>query len=490
MPAADPSPAQFPRWVLVGAILIPCLYLPTLGTRFDFNDDGLLVYPSASFSWRSFPGRMLEDAGDEFRSHGPYRPVTLAHWAAAAQLMGDHPLYRRLARLAWCMLSTGVLLWLLHELAFLPSVALATAALAMWNPYRNEIWLGLGLTEAFGMPYGLAGLICAIRASRSATPWRWEVAAATFALLAIGCKNTFAAVVPAQVLLRLTAGEGFATEGRNRRVVGAALLALPLIFPAVHFLLFKLHPSPNHYPTGFTWEQPWRMCRSVLGAMSIDFMGPALGLMLVTLAIYRWRLQFSQFQARYRPAALAAAALLVCGIAMYLPINGVSGRYMIPSVWGADLALAVLLSAIAAVPANVLKRTAYAAFACGLLAVAVANLGKQSKCAARAEFLWQALEYVEDHSPTRATVAWDGHNWYENRPGLDVAEGVHFEWHLKHRGRDDIRIEPRTANADSPRFVLSCSPPPPSGDTWRLARDFTASYWLGRRCFHCYLWSR
>ena len=34
-------------WIVIGALLIPSLYLLTLATRFDFIDDGNLVYPSA-----------------------------------------------------------------------------------------------------------------------------------------------------------------------------------------------------------------------------------------------------------------------------------------------------------------------------------------------------------------------------------------------------------------------------------------------------------
>src|SRR5689334_2719872 len=33
-------------WVVLGAVLIPLVYLPTLAARFDFIDDGNLVYPS------------------------------------------------------------------------------------------------------------------------------------------------------------------------------------------------------------------------------------------------------------------------------------------------------------------------------------------------------------------------------------------------------------------------------------------------------------
>ena len=34
----------------------------------------------------------------------------------------------------------------------------------MWNPYRNEIWTSLTLSEGVAMPYALAGL-CWARAN-------------------------------------------------------------------------------------------------------------------------------------------------------------------------------------------------------------------------------------------------------------------------------------------------------------------------------------
>src|SRR6266404_6192433 len=37
---------RIPCWVPLGAILIAALYAPTLQTRFDFIDDGNLVYPT------------------------------------------------------------------------------------------------------------------------------------------------------------------------------------------------------------------------------------------------------------------------------------------------------------------------------------------------------------------------------------------------------------------------------------------------------------
>ena len=44
---AEASPVGAGRWwVWAGALLIPLIYLPSLATRFDFIDDGSIVYPT------------------------------------------------------------------------------------------------------------------------------------------------------------------------------------------------------------------------------------------------------------------------------------------------------------------------------------------------------------------------------------------------------------------------------------------------------------
>src|SRR5439155_13511948 len=93
------------------------------------------------------------------------------------------------------------------ELGVRPLPALFAAALAFWNPYRNEIWTSLTLSEGVAMPYALAALWCAARANRSRVAWPWDVASAVGVLAALGCKNVFAALVPVQVELRGYGGE-------------------------------------------------------------------------------------------------------------------------------------------------------------------------------------------------------------------------------------------------------------------------------------------
>ena len=86
--------------------------------------------------------------------------------------------------------------------------ALATAALALWNPCRAEIWMSLTLSEGVALPYALLALVCALCAARSPRSWLWDILGAACVLAAVGCKITFLALVPVQMLLRI------APEGR------------------------------------------------------------------------------------------------------------------------------------------------------------------------------------------------------------------------------------------------------------------------------------
>src|SRR5262249_145787 len=137
---------------------------------------------------------------------GPFRPVLWVHWEIEADLFDGNPFVWRLARLIWCAFAAGMLLWLMHELRVPRWPALMAGPLALCSPFRNEIWPGLTLAEGVAMPYALLGLVAAVRAARAhhwASRLLWDAAAVGGVLLALGCKNIFVALIPAQVALRL-----------------------------------------------------------------------------------------------------------------------------------------------------------------------------------------------------------------------------------------------------------------------------------------------
>jgi hypothetical protein len=195
----------------------------------------------------------------------------------------------------------------------------------------------------------------------------------------------------------------------------------------------------------------------------------------------------------YRPALLTGLALLVLGIGIYLPIDGVSGRYTMPAVWGADLLLAVVLTRLLQAEATRWRSSALAALGCCLLVLVFANVGKQWKRWARIEVYWQALEYVEQNAPPGARVAWVGTQ--DTAPGKDLglSEGIHFGWHLKNRGlRPDLSVRvapggPGLPGAEQPRLILCSSPAVQGHSEWAIVKRFKSTYWAGSRSFECCL---
>src|SRR5262249_42869981 len=150
----------------------------------------------------------------------PFRPILWLHWEAAAELLRADAFGWRLVRLLWTMLAAASFLWLLRELGIRPWAAIFTTAVAVWNPFRGEVWTSLTLAEGVAMPYAVFALVCAVRAGRSSRPARWDLAGALALLAALGCKNTFAALVPVQLFLRLAPDrlplrEGWRRHGRR-----------------------------------------------------------------------------------------------------------------------------------------------------------------------------------------------------------------------------------------------------------------------------------
>ncbi len=499
-PAPTPEPAPLPhrsalRWMLLGAILIPCLYLPTLATRFDFTDDGNLVYPSPPMP----PGQRIALVWDKIVANyehlGPFRPVLWAHWEAQAELFGGHPFAWRFGRLVWSMFAAGMLLWLLRELRFRPGVALLVTALALWNPYRAEIWTSLTLSEGVAMPYALLALVCAVRAARSSRPLGWDILGILCVLACLGCKNTFAALVPAQMLLRMAPdGEPLrlAWRSRGRR---ACLLALTLLLPLGHFAIFKLSWHPGQYVVGSApLVQLLAMVSAIGGGLGLDFVGPALllGLLSVMVAgLGRKSTSLRTVWSHHRGACRAGLALLLAGVVVYLPINGTSGRYTMPAVWGADLLVAALVSEVCLLPRPTPRRLTLAALVLGTCAVAVACLGHQDRFAAKVDVLWQGLEEIEREASPGTCLAWT------EGAHLSREEGIHFAWHLRARGRNDLTVrlfdadghpldrrEISPTNAE-PTLVVTCSENAPN--TSASVCGFTSRSWVGRNRYHLLL---
>lgn len=480
-----PSRPPFPWWIPIGAVAAALVFLPTLGAPFDFIDDGNLVYPAAPGTPLYEHPRLWWEAVVANVEHlGPFRPTLWAHWHVQANVFGADPVAWRAYRLLWCALAAGLLLWLLRELNVPAAAALFATGAAIANPYRSEIWTSLTLSEAVAMPYALFALVAARRAARSPRPARWDVAGACAVLVALGCKNTFAALVPAQMVLRVLAdGEPLAAASRahGRR---AAALALTLALPAAHFVYFKLNWHPGQYePCAPTAAQALRVLRAIKGGMGLDFLGAGVALAVVVAS------RAGAVLREHRAGAAAGAVLAAAGAAVYLPMADMSGRYTMPAVWGLDVLFALLLTALLRSPPGWPRRVAVAALCAGLVATVGATVVRQQKAAARANLLWQVVHHIEATAPPGAAVV-----WVTGDPpgGLGVEEGVHVEWHLAGRGRPDIRVALHAADGTPlarvevpgsgtapPVFRVSADPTPPPG--WEPDRTVSEVYQFGRK---------
>jgi hypothetical protein len=503
----------FPWWIVGGAALIAALYLPSLRTPFDFIDDGNLVYPT---QFSSIVQR-LDVVWDKIRANyehlGPFRPVPWVHWEIEADLFHGSAFAWRSARLCWCVLAAGMMLWLLSELRISRWAALLATALAMWNPFRNEIWTSLTLAEGVAMPYALLGLIAAIRAARS--PHRgqqlgWDLAALFGTLMAMGCKNVFVALIPAQMFLRLCP-DGFSLrEGRRNTGWRSLVLALPVLAFVAHFIYFESNWHAGQYrPPGPSIAQLIRYLNGIKGAMSLDFVGFGVGACVAALLISR---RFVDIWRSHSSAIVAGTLLAVSGIAVYLPMDALSGRYTMPAVWGIDLFVAVVISSVISMPSVAWRRVAIGSFACGLAGVAIANVGRQDRFRARAEMFWQLAHWVEDQPSS--SLAWisdseastGGRSAYASAaPALNVEEGIHFDWHLQARNRGSWPVQlfdergqtlrrvdfGRDSVAPPTLVVTACAEPPTRlGTSWERVHLVEVVYWGGLKRYSCSVWTR
>jgi len=508
MPSQPPTLSLLRRcpWAAVVVVfLIPLIFLPTLAIRFDFDDDGLLVYRKLYIPKHTvFLHAFWQKTVTEFHSRGPFRPISWANWVAAANWLGPVPLLHRWIHLIIALLSVAAFAWWLRELRIPWPAVLLVTALGFWNPVRSEIWIGLAQSEAYAMPYAMLAMICAIRAARHSRSWGWDLLGIVCLLLAMGVKNTFAVMVPVTLFLRATAGGLPLREGLRRHWFVLLAMSATLALPVTHFILFKLNPQPLEYKTAWAPLQLPRMVRSVAHAAGLEYV--ALGLLFAVLACRVPRSAKAEEPNSENgpllwPALGTGTLLLVLGIGIYLPMDGVSGRYTIPAVWGTDLFLALAVSRLLQAESSRWKTYAKVSLAGCLLILAITTVGKEWKRWARIDVCWQTLEYLEQNAPPGARVEWVGTE--DAAPGLDfsVAEGIHFCSHVANRGRrtdlslisvrlPDSALSPSAEGRQQPDVIL-CGPPSGVEQAgWKIVKRFRSSYWAGARSFECYLMAR
>jgi hypothetical protein len=487
------EPVRLAALCLAG-MLIAAIFLPTTWANFDFADDGITAHPTGIASLAEYNRSVWHRTAVEFRHKGPYRPVAWYFWNGQQEWCNGNPLGWRVFRFLWTVLAAVTFVWFLHELGFGAGAIIITTMAAWWNGYRAEVWLSPTLCEGIAMPFAMVGLVCAYRAPRSKRAWAWDISAFSCALLAIGCKNVFAAIVPAQMFLRVLHPDFSLREGVRYFGWRAALLGSVLVFPIVHFIAYRLTMHEERYLMAWDPQQPLRLLQSFLGAMGKDFLGPALALALV-VTLWAWLrgaapLSEAAESNRFRAALGAGLALFAFGYGVYVPMAGVAGRYTFPGVWGLDVLCALLWTQLFSLPSR-LQKVTYVLLAGGLIMSAVAIVGKQEKNLARLDALWDALYVVESQASIGSRVGWVAVDDRRRTEELEFSDGIHFRWHLQGRGRNDLYwqdLAPGDALSSDLAIVITSSPAAPAG--WELLKECRRSYWFGRKEVVCCVWRR
>jgi hypothetical protein len=370
----------------------------------------------------------------------------------------------------------------------------------MWMPGPNEVWRVLTLSEGVAMPYAFAALACAVRGGRSRHPLGWDLAAIAAALVALGCKNTFLALIPAQFLLRVAPDGEPLVAALRRRGARAALLLASALMPVAHFAFYLHDWRPGQYAAGLPTTSRLRdMGVVVFGRAGLGCLVPSLLIGAAAVAAARggvvaglaavWREQ--------RAVCRAGVVLLAGGIAVYLPVHIPAGyRYAIPAVWGGTLLAAALLNSLWPLRSRRTARVAIGLWLSALATFAVDNLLAQQHVIANAAPLWQALRIVEREAAPGAAVG-------VRTLSPEIGLGIHFFWHLRGRGRGDLdgrlfderdtplRRPELSPPGDAPlAWLVSTVPGLPPGDGWRQVRVSSAAYDFGRRHVEAWIWQR
>ncbi len=134
------------------------------------------------------------------------------------------------------------------------------------------------------------------------------------------------------------------------------------------------------------------------------------------------------------------------------------------------------------------KRWLYGLGGCAVVAIAVVNVGKQTKTHARIELLWDALHAFEEHAPAGAGLGWVSVNYLQKTGNLlEFGEGFHFARHLAERGRANLDfhfldaqgneetspfgMETAVSPSRRPQWLITGTETPPPG-VWNLVEKF------------------
>ena len=430
------SASQFGTALLAAALL--CLfYAGTISQPFDFEDDGVFGYSaSATGDISGMFSAISNRTMDDFQTNGPFRPVIWAYFEIQSLLFATSAVARHFVRLGFLFASAMTFHLLLRQLRFSTIVSFVVTLLCFTAPARASIWYRFGLTEGIAMPFVLFALLSAAKACESSRALKWDLACIACTMIALLTKNIFVAIFPALILLRVWHAHESLFESLKKRGGRAVWICVPVVIPVIHFIAFRslVQAHSSYRVTTPNLMTVLSMLRTCWIASGLEFLSVGVALALIAAIWSKEGRQYLWNREQARLAVLSCLTLLA-GVAIYLPVlnsNGPAGRYTIPAVFGIDIAMAVLLSAVLLTPSGLWRRMSLIAACIAFVGILGENLFSQRAFGARCNALWELTE--------RMTQLPAGSQVDIQAGSMSDAEAFHLESHVAGSGRRDIKI--------------------------------------------------
>jgi Dolichyl-phosphate-mannose-protein mannosyltransferase len=187
-----------------------------------------------------------------------YRTRATTYWvmAAVARVSGLAPAGFRLASLIFHILAT----WLVYGLARMwtpmrPAALWAALLFAVAEGHQEAVIWFAGFTEPAMLVFGLASVLCWLRAGQSARGWFWETASVLLFALALISKETAPILLPLFLLTIPRADWRRALIRLIPHVLLASIVAASILALSGHSFRFADGSFSLHAPFWITWPR-------------------------------------------------------------------------------------------------------------------------------------------------------------------------------------------------------------------------------------------
>ena len=280
--------------------------------------------------------------------HNPvYRTRATTYWVMLAvyRAVGLAPWGYRLASLAFHILGT----WLVYALALRwapmkPAAFWAALFFAVAEGHQEAVVWFAGFTEPAMLVFGLAAMLCWLRAARSPRGWLWNAAGVVLFALALISKETAAILLPLFLLVMpRTDWRGSLTRLIPYALAGAVVAASILVQHGQSFRFSDGSFSPRApfwiiWPRGMgrlLWVWGWLALAAIAWARQRELWraaGLALAWCGIALAPYSFLTYSTQIPSRQTYLASAGLALLFGLAVAYLETIPLASRKVLVAV--------------------------------------------------------------------------------------------------------------------------------------------------------------